>query len=478
MTGTIDTGRKTRPGVVALYLGGVFLFLMAWMIIQPLNASPDELMRYDIVGFLLEHGTLPDGRDPEIRHELWGISYAFNPILSYMLMAVPAKIVSLFTSSPTAILLAARMINVFFGTAMAYLTLRIGEMLFEGRERWMFVCLVTFLPGLIFVHSYINTDSMALFSTAWIVYTWLRSMKEGWSLRICFHLAGAISLCGLSYYNAYGFVLCSILFFVTTILFCRSEKKDFRFLFSRGILISVIVLTLIGWWFIRNAILYDGDILGSRTSSAYAEMYAINELKPSNRMTPKRMGMSIWDMVLYVPGKWNHNWILTVAVSFVGTFGFMDIFMPKAVTTVYFLVCGIGLLGVFFVIRKTFFVRVTKIECSVEKCDDYTIVNKIIYYDKLWNTRNVFHICMMIAMIIPFLLLVSYAYSSDFQAQGRYLLPMIIPFMYFVTYGYSELMNRFIKSEKVKNAVYTGIAVLSIVGALYTYIFVFSPNYI
>lgn len=478
MLTSIDTSRRTRSWVIAVYLGGVFLFLLGWMVIQPLNASPDELMRYDIVEYLVEHGTLPDGRDPEIRNELWGISYAFNPILAYILMAIPAKIVSLFTSSATAILLAARMVNVVFGTAMAYLTLRIGEMLFQGYERWMFTSLVTFLPGLLFVHSYVNNDSMALFSGAWIVYTWIRSMKEGWSVKICVHLAGAISLCGLSYYNSYGFVLCSILFFVTTVLFCKSEKKDFRFLFSRGALISVIVLILIGWWFVRNGILYDGDILGSRTSAQYAEMYAIDELKPSNRMTPQRMGMSILEMMLMVPGGWLHNWMITVAVSFVGTFGFLDIFMPYGVTRIYFIVCGVGLFGVFFAIRRTFFVLGSKTERLVENTDTAKIVHKKIYKQNSWDTMSVFHICMLIAMIIPCILLVIYAYSNDFQAQGRYVLPMVIPFMYFVTYGYRELLNRFVRNEKVKNVIYLGVAAASIIGALYTYLFVFAPNYI
>ena len=49
MTTSIDTGRKTRPWAVAVYLGFVFVLILSWMVIQPLNASPDELMRYDIV---------------------------------------------------------------------------------------------------------------------------------------------------------------------------------------------------------------------------------------------------------------------------------------------------------------------------------------------------------------------------------------------------------------------------------------------
>ena len=41
-----------------------------------------------------------------------------------------------------------------------------------------------------------------------------------------------------------------------------------------------IVFLVAGWWFIRSGILYDGDFLGMKTSSIYAEKYAIDELKP------------------------------------------------------------------------------------------------------------------------------------------------------------------------------------------------------
>lgn len=469
--------QKRRFCRILIFLTAVFVFLLGWTVVQPLNASPDEEMRYQIVEYIVRHGTIPDGRDPEIRNELWGISYAYNPILAYMIMAIPAKIVSLFTSSAQAVLIAARLVNVCFGTGMAYLVFRIGEMTFDGEEKWLFAALVTFLPGVMFVHSYVNNDSMALFSTAWIVYAWVRSIREGWTVKICVHLALAISMCGLSYYNAYGFVLCSILFLATTVLFCRSEKKDFRFLFSRGGLIAAIVLGLIGWWFIRNGILYDGDILGWNISTEYAEKYAVEALKPSNRVTPSAQGMSLWDMMMWIPGEWEHNWLITVAVSFVGTFGFLDIFMPYGLSKIYYLVFFIGFVGIIPIIRKTFCPRTTRIEKRRETKGCVTVIHKKIYRQHIWEKMSVFHQCMLIAMVIPFILLLKYAYVNDFQAQGRYILPMVVPFMYFVTYGYKNLLEQLVKKEKVRNIVYAGLVVLSILGAVYTYFSVFLPNY-
>ena len=461
-----------------IFLAAVFIFITAWAVIQPFNSSPDESMRYDIVKYLVNHGTLPDGRDPEIRNEMWGISYAFNPILAYMIMAIPAKIVSLFTSSSMALVIAARMVNVVFGTVMAYLVMRIGEMLFEGKVRWMFTCLVTFLPGVVFVHSYVNNDSMALLSSAWIVYAWVRSIREGWSLKICVHLALGISLCGLSYYNAYGFVLASMLFLASTILFAGNDKGRVKFLFARGGLIAAIVLALIGWWFIRNAILYDGDFLGWNISSQYKELYALEELKPSNRVTPQVSGMSIKDMMLWVPGEWQHNWLITVAVSFVGTFGFLDIFMPYWSSKMYFLAFGIGIVGMFLIIRPTFFMRSRRYEKTTMRLEDCTLIEKKIWKEKLWNKMSIFHWCMAIAMVIPFILLVIYAYTSDFQAQGRYILPMVIPFMYFVTCGWQAILERLIRQETLREKIYLALAALAVAGAVATYFGVFLPSYV
>ena len=91
--------------------------------------------------------------------------------------------------------------------------------------------------------------------------------------------------------------------------------------------------------------------------------------------------------------------------------------------------------------------------------------------------KNYFHLCLLAAMVIPFILLVKYAYSSDFQAQGRYLMPMLIPFMYFITLGYHNVMNRFIKSQKAKSVISNVFCIGYIVSAIGVYLFVFMPNY-
>ena len=81
-------------------------------------------------------------------------------------------------------------------------------------------------------------------------------------------------------------------------------------------------------------------------------------------------------------------------------------------------------------------------------------------------------------MVIPFALLTWYSYASDYQAQGRYLMPMLIPFMYFITRGYEYLAERFVKRETARRWIYRGGAALFAAFSLGTYLFVFLPVYI
>lgn len=469
--------KRKEKIVEILFLTGVFVFLLFWAVVQPFNASPDEAMKYQIVEYIMKYGTLPHGGDPEIRHELWGISYAFNPILPYIAGAVFGKAALIFTSAEMAPVIAARIVNVLFGTATAALTIKTGKKLFQKESSKVFVVLVCFLPGAVFINSYINTDSIALFSTAWIVWCWVKALKNGWGKGVCIELALALSVCALSYYNAYGFILCSVFFFAGSIMFCEDKSWNYKKMFSLGFLIIVVVVICAGWWFVRNGILYHGDVLGMRTSSEYAQLYAREDLKPSNRITPQSQGMSIWEMLFWIPGEWKFNWLVTVAVSFIGTFGFLDIFMPKAWSLVYIVVFAAGIAGVFFQIRRQFFV--TGLQKSVRHAKDnagdtvYITIRK----NKRWDMKNYFHLCLLAAMVIPFILLVKYAYSSDFQAQGRYLMSMLIPFMYFITLGYTNIMDKFVKSQKVKRWISNLFCIVYIASAIGVYIFVFVPNY-
>lgn len=459
------------------FLTAVFVFTLMWAIKAPFDASPDESMRFQIAEYIMDHGSLPDGRDPSIRNANWGISYAFNPITTYIIAAGFGKITSLFTNSFTAVYRSMRLVNVIFGTLTAFFALKIGKRLFEKEAAWFFAVLVSFLPGAVFIHSYINMDSIAVFSTAWIVYCWVRAVQDGWTNRLCIQLAAAMSVCALSYYNAYGFLLCSALFFAGMMLKCREKQWDFREMLKKGIFILILVFIFAGWWFIRNAVLYDGDILGMSTSRQYAQMYAIDELKPSNRQTPSSLGMSLYQMMIWQPGTWKYNWFATVLVSFIGTFGHMDIFMPELWSKGYLLFLFVGIIGNVFYFREKFSVSVRVISEKKEKDENGTTITRILRKNRVWNAQNWMHQIMILAIVIPVLLLIYYAYFSDFQAQGRYMMPALIPMMYFVTWGYDCLLKKLVKSEKIRKICFLAGMAAVIFSAVMVYFIIYAVNY-
>lgn len=445
------------------FLALMFVFILAWIVLQPLNSSPDEEMRFDVIKYLFYHGTLPRGDNPLIIHPFWGISYAFSPYLSGMLSAALMRIVALFTKSEYMLLCTARIPGALFTVGTIYLAIRMSKRLFTGIFRLLFIGFVALLPQFIFLGSYMNNDAAALFSTALIVYAWVLAMQDGWNRKNSVMLALGMSICLLSYYNAYGFVLCSFFLFVLTILLDpeREKKEKFKRLFGYGALIALLVLLLTGWWFIRNYIIYDGDILGRKISALTAQKYAMEQYKPSNHPSPKEVGFSLWQMITG-SGGFNGSqfgvggWAARIFKSFIGNFGFMNVPIPLFMTYMYFGIYLIGVIGALPQLKGM-------------------LIGKKHAPDR--HKTVLFHIMMFANMFIPIGLTMYYAYTDDYQAQGRYIMPILIPFVYYITKGYEYLTRRFIKNKKAAKIVITVLLVIMAVILLYAYFGVFLPKY-
>ena len=103
---------QTETLVEILFFAFLLIFYLMWARVQPMGAAPDEQMRYQIADYIYQNGALPVGDDPAVRNPVWGISYAFQPILDYMAAAVFMKLVSFISTAPFALLMAARFVNV------------------------------------------------------------------------------------------------------------------------------------------------------------------------------------------------------------------------------------------------------------------------------------------------------------------------------------------------------------------------------
>ena len=189
------------------------------------------------------------------------------------------------------------------------------------------------------------------------------------------------------------------------------NKLDYKELIKKGLLISIITLAICGWWFIRSYIIYDGDFLGMTTTEEYAEKYAIPELKPSNRKTPSNTGASLYKMLI------EDEWIQQTVESFIAIYGGMEIRMSLNTYTVFLFLFMIGFVGYAIIFFKKGYLKNMK------------------------KNKRILEFAFIFNIFLPIGLSFYYSFFSDFQPQGRYIMPMLIPFMYFITLGIQNIME-------------------------------------
>ena len=427
----LEICKKNKKIIMTIFLIGLFCYYLIWTVSQPYNSCPDEKMKWDICKYIAEHNSIPDGRDESIRDSAWGISYAFQPILTYMICAVFVKIASIFTTQQFALVVAARLVSTISMTLTIYFVIKIANKLFKdkGIYKYLFIVFIAFQPITAFLASYINNDSTAILAISMIIYLWILGLESNWKTKHCILLGGAVGFCALTYYNAYGYILCSVLICLSSAVLNKMDAKEIA---KKALIVASVAFAVAGWWFVRNAIIYDGDILGTKTQNEYGDKYALEKYKPSVRKTPENSNESILHML-------NEDaWAKTTVKSFVGMFGYQSILMSNKIYYLYLSLWLIGGLGCLLKFKDLFI------------------------YKKEEKSKYILNYIFVIAIIIPILLSIIYSYTSDFQPQGRYIMGIIIPFMYFVVNGIQTMLEKFIKSEKIRNIIIIMIMLLII----------------
>lgn len=420
MNEVIEKLKKNKDKIQIVFLICLFFYYVIWVVAQPYNTCPDEGMKWDICKYMFENNKIPKGDDPAIRNPMWGISYAFQPILTYMVSTIFMKIMSIFSSEQFALVVAARLVSTISVTLTIFFVIKISKKLFNGIYKYLFIAFIAFQPITAFLASYINNDSTALLATAMIIYTWILGMESNWKVKHCIILGLEVGFCALTYYNAYSYILCSILICITSAIV---NKMKFKEIMQKGVIVAIIAFSIAGWWFIRNAVIYNGDFLGLETQVQIGDKYAQDEYKPSTRLTPQRKNESIMYMLV------KDEWIKTTLKSFVGIFGYQTIMMSSKIYTTYLFIWIIGGIGVLLKSKEMF------------------------KYDSKEKNKYLLNYIFIASIIIPILLSIYYSYASDFQPQGRYIMIISIPFTYFLVNGIQEILEKTIKSSKIRNLI-------------------------
>ena len=397
------SGERIAQLLFVLILFVIYLYLA---IPLPMDQAPDEGMRYDLAKWIYTHKALPIGGEEEIVSPVWGFSYAYNPYLPSILAALLMQVVSLFDTSEIALLVAARAVSALASCGSVFLCFRIGPYVFQKKNStYLFAVLVGFWPQVMFLSAYHNNDAFSLFSCFLIFYFLVAGRKEHWPVSRCIGLGVAISLCLLTYYYAYGWVLLSVIFCILSCVGDKTIAKKAGFIAQRTALVAAVVLLCAGWYFIRNAIIYDGDILGMEAARSFKATYALtHEVHwPS---PPAKQGLSLTDMLFC------GDWIPNTLRSYIGLFGYMSILLPQWVYRAYGILLLIGLLLALYRVAS-------------RKGGDWTLRGTL-----------------LVVAVIPLVISIYGSYTIDYQPQGRYIISSLPAVLCVTVYGYDRLSLR------------------------------------
>ena len=402
-----------------------FAFYLVWAMVKGENYGPDENMRLMIPRYIFNTGKLPTGWENEVLQTDWGISYGFKPTqLPAILSALFMKLVSMIHHADRALLWAARLTSVFAGAGGVFVLFKVMGRLFSRPVKWLVVVLMATIPQYAFLSSYVNNDIVALFGTLVILWSWIYAAQEGWDWKAALVLALGIAIVGLSYFNAFGWILMSIFYFFLTQDYPKKsdtveERKAKQRKFLKAFLIVVgVAAVLLLPLYLRNLIIH-GDLFGDAATAASQAQRANPEFMASLPKTPKAQGLSILEMFSYE----NFYWPQITLRSFFGYFGFMAYMPSTKYYVVYYFLFGGGLFAAILAFAEGRWRKVPVLaEAKVRG-----------------RTAVALYTSVLVSIFITIALYTWYAYASDFQAQGRYIYPAIGGLLLFIGIGFTYI---------------------------------------
>lgn len=381
-----------------------FFICLTGALYLPINQCPDESARRLLSDWIFKRGTLPTGNESETIIAHWGFSYAFRPYLTSIIGAVCMKMASALTGSSRVLLAASRMGSVFAISLCCFFCLRLGHRLFEKRSSAILMAVfVCFLPQVLFLGMYQNNDALSLCAVSMVLYYLVEGYDKKWPVRSCIGLAVSLSLGLLSYYSIYGWLLMGGVFAILAVVTDQKIPDKGRLIAKRTTLIAGICLLLAGWFFLRNAILHDGDFLGIAAEKASRERMREQGYVLFDYHNYRDQGMSIMGFFRFQ----DYEWIRITMRSFVGTFGYMSIYLPQIRYGIYYAVFGFG----------------TLLFCATA-------------LRRRMNRRDwLLTLTMLLSSAITILLSFWQSYARDYQPQGRYIITVVLLLAFMTSYG-------------------------------------------
>ena len=453
--------KLTVPEAMVLFLAlGFYLFWASRITFDyTIISAPDERLRFMLPDFIFRYNRLPTGYDPEAIYRMGNWSYAFYPQwLGPILSAFFMNVASLIRSGPFVLVFAARLTSVLAGVTTVFFVNRTLRILTKNEKISLLgMALVAFWPQFAFLSSYVNNDIIPVAGISIMCYAVAVSLQDKWTLKSSLTLGIGKVICLLSYLNSAGFVLAFGLYFLVSnaidIRKKQIEWKEFRKCFMAVFLVVAIL------WFpflIRNAVLYEGDILGiasfnramveweQNESMAWAyenaRIWSYFHDEPWDEGTVLRW-VETWTHFQYRDGYLtagnpyegtlfdllrNRLWVETTVKSFITTIFFAYTrSLPRYIYVPYLLLMLTPLLGL---------LRIGRLKAK---------------------EMTFFATCIFGAGVTVGIFLY-YNLYTDMQSQGRYLITILVPLVIGATLGMNVFLEKLPEGLK-KLIVYSGV---------------------
>lgn len=422
--------------VLVLFLAFAAIWFSFWVFyISIIPASPyggpDEGLRYLIPQFIFENGRLPTGYDAATIHSMGNWSYAFYPqFLGALVSVLFMSVVSVFNHTPEALVFAARMASVVFGLVTVLFVGKSVEKLFKENDNakvFSFIAmgLAVAWPQVAFLSAYVNNDIIALSGVSIILYACIAGYKDYWNVTNISVLAAGIVVCLLGYINSYGFVLFGGLFFLISLWWQVDTKKHFFKLFG---LVAGIVLVLAGPLFVRNAIIYNGDVFGISSFREETLKWESETGKEAQRSYAEISGRGLPRLV------GDEGYRQAQLNSAIARFGKMTVAPEDKYMNIYKSFVIIGVIGFVWMLLDTLIYSIR----SGRKLKDLrtTIVRR--------KAIILLMICISAACVTTLGLSLYYSLMIDFQPQGRYIIYLLVPIIIASLSGFHYLIEKII----------------------------------
>lgn len=398
--------KKEKIYIISL-VAITFMLYLVWSISYPFGHAPDEPLRYDIANFIYKYKQLPILGDSRLFVDgNYGVNYSALPNFPYIISGV-FMITFKGIGLPLSEVLFARLTSVLSGVGTVLFIYFICKKLFKDSIiKYIAPVMVAFIPQFAFINSYVNQDAFMVFLSTVLIYLCIQGNESNWSFNVVIKVGLIGGFVLLSYINGY-IILIAVLLYV---LLTYNKIISMLFLKKLGICLGIMLL-ISGWWFARNAVLYDGDFLGLTTTKNYSEIHGKPELKPSVRKTYHSEGKNIIDIL------GDNNWVTSSFKSFWGVLGWLNIFLPNK-----FYLMVEGLTGVFLIGLIKIIIDCIRKKISVNNCK--------------------FILILIVNSIAAILLTLYYSVYNDYQAQGRYVYPAFTAIMLLIFLSIYNMFNK------------------------------------